>query len=284
MKALVKSERKPLRASGCRTSRCPRSGRTTCCIRVRKTAICGTDVHIYNWDDWAQRTIPVPMTVGHEFAGVVEQVGSHVNGFEVGDRVSGEGHITCGHCRNCRAGQAAPLPQHRGRRRQSPRCVRRVSGDPRRQRLQASRRHPRRDRRLLDPLGNAAHTALSFDLVGEDVLITGAGPIGSWRLRSVATSARVTSSSPTSTTTGSELAEKMGADRAINVKSVDVRDVMKDLGMTEGFDVGLEMSGAGSALRDHDVRDDEPRGSRRACSGSLPRASPSTGIRSSSRG
>ena len=156
----------------------PKIGHNDLLIKVKKTAICGTDIHIYNWDEWAQKTIPVPMTVGHEFVGVVAEIGSEVQGFKVGERVSGEGHITCGHCRNCRAGKRHLCRNTVGVGVNRPGCFAEYLAIP------AVNAFPLPDdisddiAAFLDPLGNATHTALSFDLVGEDVLITGAGPIG----------------------------------------------------------------------------------------------------------
>ena len=246
MKALVKSERK--QGIWMQEVPVPDIGPNDLRIRIRKTAICGTDVHIYNWDDWAQRTIPVPMTVGHEFVGVVESVGTHVNGFAVGDRVSGEGHITCGHCRNCRAGKRHLCRNTEGVGVNRPGAFAEYLVIPAVNAFKLPKSIPDEIAAYLDPLGNAAHTALSFDLVGEDVLITGAGPIG---IMAAAICRHVGARYIVVTDVNDYrlgLAAKMGADRAINVQSVNVRDVMKELGMTEGFDVGLEMSGAGSAL------------------------------------
>lgn len=246
MKALVKSERKE--GIWMADVPVPDIGPNDLRIRVRKTAICGTDVHIYNWDDWAQRTIPVPMTVGHEFAGVVEEVGSHVNGFAVGDRVSGEGHITCGHCRNCRAGKRHLCRNTEGVGVNRPGAFAEYLVIPAVNAFKLPDSIPDEIAAYLDPLGNAAHTALSFDLVGEDVLITGAGPIG---IMAAAICRHVGARYVVVTDLNDyrlDLASKMGADRAVNVKDTDIRDVMSDLGMTEGFDVGLEMSGAGPAL------------------------------------
>jgi len=246
MKALVKSERKE--GIWMAEVPVPEIGPNDLRIRIRKTAICGTDVHIYNWDDWAQRTIPVPMTVGHEFVGVVEEVGSLVNGFEVGDRVSGEGHITCGHCRNCRAGKRHLCRNTEGVGVNRPGAFAEYLVIPAVNAFKLPDSIPDEIAAYLDPLGNAAHTALSFDLVGEDVLITGAGPIG---IMAAAICRHVGARYIVVTDVNDYrlgLAAKMGADRAINVGTTSVREVMKELGMNEGFDVGLEMSGAGSAL------------------------------------
>ncbi|GHE97040.1 L-threonine 3-dehydrogenase [Thalassotalea profundi] len=228
----------------------PEMGHNDLLIKIKKTAICGTDIHIYNWDEWSQKTIPVPMVVGHEYSGEVVDMGQEVKGFAIGDRVSGEGHITCGHCRNCRGGRthlcrntvgvgvdrsgafaeylvipaynAFKLPDE-------------ISDD-----LAA----------IFDPFGNAVHTALSFDLVGEDVLITGAGPIG---IMAAAVAKHVGARHVVITDINEyrlDLAKKMGATRAVDVSKEKLTDVMAELGMTEGFDVGLEMSGIPVAFTD----------------------------------
>jgi threonine 3-dehydrogenase len=219
-------------------------------IRVEKTSICGTDVHIDGWDAWAQRTVPVPMVTGHEYMGVVLEVGELARGVRVGDRVSGEGHLTCGHCRNCRAGRRHLCRNTEGV------GVNRPGAFSERFVLPASNVFVLPDgipdswAAILDPLGNAVHTALSFDLVGEDVLITGAGPIG---CMAAAVCRFVGARHVVVTDVNAyrlELARKMGATVAVDVAGdrVDLRDVMRELGMTEGFDVGLEMSGAAAAL------------------------------------
>ncbi len=228
----------------------PEIGPNDVLVEIVKTAICGTDIHIYNWDEWSQKTIPVPMTVGHEFVGRIAEVGSHVSGFAVGDRVSGEGHITCGHCRNCRAGKRHLCRNTVGV------GVNRTGAFAQFLAIPASNAFKIPDNisddvaSFLDPLGNAVHTALSFDLVGEDVLITGAGPIGCMAVavcRHVgARYVAITDVNPYRL----ELARKMGADRAVDVRTEKIPDVMRDLGMTEGFDVGLEMSGNGKAFAD----------------------------------
>lgn len=226
----------------------PEMGHNDLLIKIKKTAICGTDIHIYQWDEWSQSTIPVPMIVGHEYVGEVVDMGQEVRGFAVGDRVSGEGHITCGTCRNCRAGRrhlcrntigvgvdrqgafaeylvipafnAFKIPEN-------------ISDD-----LAA----------IFDPFGNAVHTALSFNLTGEDVLITGAGPIG---IMAAAVAKHVGARHVAITDINPyrlELAKKMGATRTVDVTKENLDDVMSDLGMTEGFDVGMEMSGVPSAF------------------------------------
>ena len=227
----------------------PKIGHNDLLIKVKKTAICGTDIHIYNWDEWAQKTIPVPMTVGHEFVGVVAEIGSEVQGFKVGDRVSGEGHITCGHCRNCRAGRRHLCRNTVGVGVNRPGCFAEYLSIP------AVNAFPLPDdisddvAAFLDPLGNATHTALSFDLVGEDVLITGAGPIG---CMAAAIAKHVGARNVVITDVNDyrlDLAKKLGATRTVNVTKQKLETVMSELGMKEGFDVGMEMSGNAQAFR-----------------------------------
>jgi len=228
----------------------PTIGPNDVLIEIAKTAICGTDMHIYNWDPWAQRTITVPMAIGHEYTGTLVAMGDEVRGFEIGDRVSGEGHITCGHCRNCRAGR-----RHL--------CRNTVGVGVNRQgafaeylslpAVNAFKLPPSISddvASILDPLGNAVHTALAFDMVGEDVLITGAGPIG---IMAVAVARFVGARHVVITDVNDyrlDLAAKMGASRVVNVSNQSLDDVMRDLGMQEGFDVGLEMSGNPVAMRE----------------------------------
>lgn len=227
----------------------PEVGHNDVLIKIRKTAICGTDMHIYNWDDWSQKTIPVPMVVGHEFIGQVEQVGQEVKGLKVGDRVSGEGHITCGHCRNCRAGRRHLCRNTHGV------GVNRAGAFAEYLVIPADNAFKIPDdisddlASIFDPFGNAVHTALSFDLVGEDVLITGAGPIG---IMAAAVCRHVGARHVVITDVNQyrlDLALKMGASKAVNVANEKLSDVMKELGMQEGFDVGLEMSGVPSAFQ-----------------------------------
>jgi len=227
----------------------PEYGYNDVLIKLKKTAICGTDMHIYNWDEWSQNTIPVPMTVGHEFVGVIEAIGEGVSGFNIGDRVSGEGHITCGHCRNCRAGRrhlcrnTVGVGVNRAGAFAEYLCIPAVNAF----KLPADISDDMAA--IFDPFGNAVHTALSFDLVGEDVLITGAGPIG---IMAAAVCRHVGARHVVITDVNDyrlKLAEKMGATRAVNVMNDNLQDVVKDLGMTEGFDVALEMSGVPSAVQ-----------------------------------
>jgi threonine 3-dehydrogenase len=226
----------------------PEIGGNDVLIKVHKTAICGTDVHIYKWDEWASKTIPTPMVVGHEYVGEVVDMGQEVRGFSVGDRVSGEGHITCGHCRNCRAGRVHLCRNTTGV------GVNREGAFAEYLVIPAFNAFKIPDNisdelaSIFDPFGNAVHTALSFDLVGEDVLITGAGPIG---IMAAAVAKHVGARHVVITDVNEyrlELARKMGATRAVNVANEKLEDVMTDLGMTEGFDIGLEMSGVPSAF------------------------------------
>jgi len=227
----------------------PTPGPNDLLIRVRKSSICGTDVHIYNWDDWASRTIPEGMVVGHEYVGVVEEVGSEVRGFSVGDRVSGEGHITCGHCRNCRAGRRHLCRNTQGVGVNRPGSFAEYLVLPAFNAFRIPDSIPDDVAAIFDPFGNAVHTALSFDLVAEDVLITGAGPIGAMAC-AVARHAGARNVVITDINDYRlDLALKMGATRAVNVAREDLWSVAQsELGMTEGFDVGLEMSGSGAAL------------------------------------
>jgi len=229
----------------------PKVGADDVLIRVVKTSICGTDVHICNWDTWAQKTIPVPMTIGHEFVGVVDLVGDHVKGFTRGDLVVGEGHITCGHCRNCLAGRRHLCPNTQGVGVNRPGAWAEFVAIPQSNCWHADPSIPLDVLSCFDPLGNAVHTALSFDLVGEDVLITGAGPIGCMAIpickQAGARHVVVTDVNPYRL----DLARKM----APNVVGVDVRTekvagAMEKLGMKEGFDVALEMSGSPKAFAD----------------------------------
>ncbi len=226
----------------------PVIGHNDLLIKIKKTAICGTDVHIHNWDEWAQKTIPVPMGVGHEYVGEVVEVGQEVRGFNIGDRVSGEGHITCGHCRNCRAGRTHLCRNTIGV------GVNREGAFAEYLVLPAFNAFKIPDgisddlAAIFDPFGNAVHTALSFDLVGEDVLITGAGPIG---IMAAAVAKHVGARHVVITDINDyrlELARKMGIEHTVNVAKQSLSDVMAELKMSEGFDVGLEMSGNAAAF------------------------------------
>jgi len=247
MKSLAKLKREP----GLWLDRAPipEVGHNDLLIQIRKTAICGTDVHIYNWDDWARQTIPVPMIVGHEYAGVVAGIGQEVSGFEIGDRVTGEGHVTCGHCRNCRAGRRHLCRNTVGV------GVNRSGAFAEYLVLPAVNAFKLPDgisdelAAIFDPFGNAVHTALSFDLVGEDVLITGAGPIG---IMAAAVARHAGARHVVITDVNSyrlDLAARLGATRTVRIDRESLPEVEAQLGMTEGFDIGLEMSGAPSAFR-----------------------------------
>jgi threonine 3-dehydrogenase len=228
----------------------PAVGPNDVLIRIRKTAICGTDMHIFNWDAWSQKTIPVPMTVGHEYVGVVEAMGDEVRGLRIGQRVSGEGHIVCGHCRNCRAGRRHLCRNAVGVGVNRPGAFADYLVIPAENAFPIPDDIPDEIASILDPFGNAAHTALSFDLVGEDVLITGAGPIGIMAAaicRHVgARHVVITDMNPYRL----ELASKMGAHRTVNIANESLKGIMPELNMVEGFDVGLEMSGVPQAFRD----------------------------------
>lgn len=218
-------------------------------IKVKKSAICGTDLHIYKWDAWAAKTIPVPMVVGHEYVGVVAKLGSEVKHLQIGQRVSGEGHIVCGHCRNCRAGKRHLCPNTLGVGVNRPGSFAEFVSIPVENVFPIPDDIDDEIAAIFDPFGNAVHTALSFDLVGEDVLITGAGPIG---IMAVAICKHVGARHVVITDVNPyrlALAEKMGATRAVDVSKENLKDVMSDLGMKEGFDVGLEMSGIESAFQ-----------------------------------
>ena len=246
MQSLVKSQRKP--GIWLEEVVKPTYGVNEVLIKVHKTAICGTDIHIYLWDEWAAATIPVPMTVGHEFYGIIEEIGHEVKGLKVGDRVSGEGHITCGICRNCRAGKRHLCRHTLGV------GVNRAGAFAEYLVLPADNvvvlpSHISADvGSILDPFGNATYTALSHDLVGEDVLITGAGPIG---IMACAIARHAGARFVVITDINDyrlDLAKKMGATKTINIQRESLTEVMQDLNMKEGFDVGLEMSGHPNAL------------------------------------
>jgi threonine 3-dehydrogenase len=248
MRALVKEKAAP--GIWLRDITEPEPGPNDVLIRVRKTAICGTDIHIFNWDEWAARTIPVPMAVGHEFSGIIEAIGSEVRGLKPGDRVSGEGHITCGHCRNCRAGRRHLCMNTSGVGVNRQGCFADYLVIPASNVFKLPDAVTDDIASILDPLGNATHTALSFDLVGEDVLITGAGPIG---IMAVAICRHVGARHVVITDVNDYrlgLAAKMGASRVLNVSRQSIDEAMQELEMEEGFDVGLEMSGNPVALCD----------------------------------
>lgn len=228
----------------------PEIGINDVLIKIDRTGICGTDLHIYNWDDWAAKTIPVPMVVGHEFVGEVVEVGSNVSDFHPGEIVSGEGHVVCGTCRNCLAGRRHLCAHTMGVGVNRPGAFAELLSLPM---TNVWHQRPEIDpdvASIFDPLGNAVHSALSFDLLGEDVLITGAGPIGCMAA-AVAKHAGARFVVVTDVNEYRlELAKKLGADVVVNVAKEDLADVQKKLGLEEGFDVGLEMSGNAAAFRE----------------------------------
>ncbi len=228
----------------------PEVGINDVLIKVKRTAICGTDMHIYNWDEWAQKTIPVPMVVGHEFVGEIVGVGSNVIDFHAGQIVSGEGHVVCGRCRNCMAGRRHLCAHTSGIGVNRPGAFAEYVALPM---SNVWEHRPNIDldiASLFDPLGNAVHTALQWDLLGEDVLITGAGPIGAMAAavckHAGARHVVITDVLPDRL----ELAKKLGATRTVDVRTEKLKDVQAELGMSEGFDVGLEMSGNSMAFND----------------------------------
>lgn len=229
----------------------PEVGPNDVLIRIYKTAICGTDMHIWNWDAWAQRTIPVGMHVGHEFCGIIESVGSAVTSYKPGEIVSGEGHIVCGTCRNCKAGRRHLCPNTKGVGVNRPGCFAEYLSIPQDNVYRIPPEIPMEVASIFDPLGNAVHTALSWDLVGEDVLITGAGLIGSM---AAAVCKHAGAKNIVVTDVNDyrlDLALRLGATRAINVTREKVSDVWRnELDMEEGFDIGLEMSGNPSGFND----------------------------------
>jgi len=228
----------------------PEIGANDVLIKIHKTAICGTDIHIYNWDDWARKTIPIPMQTGHEFVGKIAEIGSNVRDFAPGDLVSGEGHLVCGRCRNCLAGRRHLCMKTSGVGVNRPGAFAEYLSIPVTNVWYCDPNISQDILACFDPLGNATHTALSFDLLGEDVLITGAGPIGCMAAaiarHAGARYVVVTDVNPYRL----KLARKMGATRTLDANREKIADVQKELGMREGFDVGLEMSGSPEALRD----------------------------------
>ncbi len=248
MQALVKDQAGP----GLRLMQVPvpEVGPNDVRIKVLRTSICGTDVHIYNWDAWAQKTIHPPMVIGHEYVGVIDAVGSNVPDHRPGELVVGEGHIVCGSCRNCLAGRRHLCPNTKGVGVNRDGAFAEYISIPVANVWHCDPSIPLDILSCFDPFGNAVHTALSFNLVGEDVLITGAGPIGAMATavaRHVgARHVVVTDVNPARL----ELAGRMGATRTVNVAEQSLRDAMAELGMREGFDVGLEMSGNSAALND----------------------------------
>jgi threonine 3-dehydrogenase len=248
MPALVKRHRQP--GLWLEEVPIPEYGINDVLIRVLRTGICGTDLHIYQWDSWAQRTIPVPMVVGHEFVGRIVAVGSNVHDFFPGELVSGEGHVVCGRCRNCLAGRRHLCKDTQGVGVNRPGAFAEYLVLPM---TNVWHHHEEIDwdvASIFDPLGNAVHTALSFDVLGEDVLITGAGPIGAMAAAVVRHAGARHVVITDVNDYRLDLARQLGATRTVNIRQESLRDVQRQLGMREGFDVGLEMSGQASALQD----------------------------------
>ena len=248
MKALAKTKAEP--GIWMIEAPVPEVGYNDVLIKIHRTSICGTDLHIYQWDEWAQKTVPVPMITGHEYSGEIVELGQGVEGFAVGDRVSGEGHLTCGYCRNCRAGLRHLCRNSIGV------GVNRQGAFAEYMTLPAYNLFQLPDEvsydlaAIFDPFGNAVHTALAFDLVGEDVLITGAGPIG---IMAAAVARHVGARHVVITDINDErldIARGMGVTRGVNVARESLSDVMAELDMSEGFDVALEMSGVASAINE----------------------------------
>jgi len=248
MKALMKRER--ARGLTLVDVPIPQIGPNDVLIKINKTAICGTDLHIYNWDEWSRKTIPVPMVVGHEYVGTIAKMGEEVAHFKIGDRVSGEGHVVCGYCRNCRAGRRHLCNFTLGVGVTRPGAFAEYLSLPGINAFHIPDNISDDLASIFDPFGNAVHTALSYDMVGEDVLITGAGPIG---CMAAAVCRHVGARNVVVTDINEyrlNLASKMGASKVVDSRKQKLDDVMKELGMTEGFDVGLEMSGSRVAFND----------------------------------
>nr|QIV52819.1 L-threonine 3-dehydrogenase [uncultured bacterium] len=247
MKALVKAKAEP--GLVLEDWPIPGFGINDVLIKIEKTAICGTDVHIYNWDQWARKTIPVPMPIGHEFVGRIQAVGSNVHDFEPGDLVSGEGHLVCGRCRNCLAGRRHLCNKTSGVGVNRQGCFAEFLSIPVTNVWHCDPSIPTDVLSCFDPLGNATHTALTFDCLGEDVLITGAGPIGCMAAaiarHAGARYVVVSDVVPYRL----EIAKKLGATLTLDVRSRNIEEAWKQLGMKEGFDIGLEMSGTSVALQ-----------------------------------
>ena len=248
MKALVKSRSEP--GLWLQDVPEPQIGINDVLIKVLRTGICGTDLHIHTWDDWAQKTVPVPLVVGHEFVGEIVAIGENVHDFETGDIVSGEGHVVCGRCRNCMAGRRHLCADTKGIGVNRPGAFAEYLALPQTNVWYHDPAIPRDIQAIFDPFGNAVHTALSFPVLGEDVLITGAGPIGIMAAAVVkhagARYTVITDVNPYRL----ELAAKIGVTRVVDVSKERLPDVQKELGMVEGFDVGLEMSGNTAAFND----------------------------------
>lgn len=248
MKALIKKYSEP--GIWMEDVAAPECGTNDVKIKITHTAICGSDLHIYNWDEWAQRTIPIPLVIGHEFCGIVKEVGPGVTHYKLGDRVSGEGHITCGHCRNCRAGKRHLCHKTAGIGIQRAGAFAEYLVLPESNVWPIHKDIPSEIAAFFDPFGNAVHTALSYEMVGEDVLITGAGPIG---IMAVAVCKFVGARNVVITDVNEyrlDLARKLGATKAINVSQDKIIDHFSEMNMINGFDVGLEVSGNPSAFKD----------------------------------
>lgn len=246
----------------------PKPGINDVLIKIKQTSICGTDVHIYNWDSWAEKTIKPPMVIGHEFVGTIEEVGANVIGYKPGDLVDGEGHIVCGVCRNCLAGRRHLCKDTKGVGVNRDGAFAEYLCIPASNAVHVDPAIPLDILSCFDPLGNATHTALQYDLVGEDVLITGAGPIGCMAVAIAkhcgARKIVVTDVNPDRLA----LATRMGATRTVDVTKEKLPDVQKSIGMREGFDIGLEMSGNPQAL--NDMIDNMAHGGRIALLGIMP--------------
>lgn len=263
MKALVKSKAEP--GLWLEDVPEPSIGINDVLIKVEKTGICGTDVHIFKWDAWASKTVPVPLTIGHEFVGSIVEIGSNVRDFKIGDVVSGEGHVVCGHCRNCMAGRRHLCHETFGVGVHRPGAFAEYISLPQTNIWYHDPSLPREIMALFDPFGNAVHAALSFDVLGEDVLITGAGPIGCMAAAVCrhAGARHVVVTDPNEWRRG--LANTLGATRVVDPTREKLADVQKELGMAEGFDIGLEMSGVEAGF--HDLLDNMCHGGRVALLG-----------------
>ncbi len=248
MKALVKERAEP--GLWLRDVEVPKVGPDDVLIRVARTGICGTDLHIHKWDEWAARTVPTPLVIGHEFVGEIVDVGANVRGHAPGEIVSGEGHIVCGRCRNCMAGRRHLCAHTRGLGVERPGAFAEYVSLPEANVWHHADGIDRDVAAIFDPFGNAVHTAMAFPVLGEDVLITGAGPIGIMAAAVVrhagARHVVVTDVNPRRL----ELARKVGVTRTVDVRTESLTDVQRELGMEEGFDIGLEMSGSADAIRD----------------------------------
>ncbi len=266
MKALVKAKRE--QGLWLEEVPVPAPGKNEVVIKILRTAICGTDVHIFNWDAWAQQTIPVPMPIGHEFVGVIDRVGDNVHDFKPGDLVSGEGHLVCGHCRNCLAGRRHLCMKTSGVGVNRQGAFAQYLAIPVTNVWVCDPSIPLDILSCFDPLGNAVHTALSFDILGEDVLITGAGPIGCMAVaiakHAGARHIVITDVNPYRL----DLATKVGATRTVDASREKLSEVQRELGMKEGFDVAMEMSGNPAAL--HAILDNMCHGGKIALLGILP--------------